>query len=93
MDGKFLIYGDKDGWRLNTPSELELQGAACAAIKSGDHDLKIEFSLRRVRSGRPQVSESCQARAASRVGAPPPPLISRAIPTPVVELMGDAERT
>ncbi len=44
LDGKFLIYMDKDGWRLNSPSELELQGAACAAIKSGDHDLKIEFS-------------------------------------------------
>lgn len=44
LDGKFLIYSDKDGWRLNSPSELELQGAACAALKkSGDHDLKIDF--------------------------------------------------
>ncbi|HKO47675.1 MAG TPA: vWA domain-containing protein [Polyangiaceae bacterium] len=44
LDGKFLIYMDKDGWRLNSPSVLELQGAACAALKkSGDHDLKIDF--------------------------------------------------
>src|SRR6188768_301304 len=44
LDGKFLIYMDKDGWRLSSPSELELQGAACATLKkSGDHDLKIDF--------------------------------------------------
>jgi len=44
LDGKFLIYMDPDGWRLNSPSELELQGAACATLKkSGDHDLKIGF--------------------------------------------------
>jgi hypothetical protein len=43
LDGKSLIYQDKDGWRLNTPSELELIGEACAAIKRGDHDLKIIF--------------------------------------------------
>ncbi|HEY3256980.1 MAG TPA: vWA domain-containing protein, partial [Polyangiaceae bacterium] len=43
LDGKSLIYQDKDGWRMTAPSMLELQGAACAAIKSGDHDLKIDF--------------------------------------------------
>lgn len=44
LDGKFLVYMDKDGWRMNSPSELELQGAACATVKkSGDHDLKIDF--------------------------------------------------
>jgi hypothetical protein len=44
LDGKFLIHMDKDGWRLNSPSELELQGASCAALKkSGDHALKIDF--------------------------------------------------
>src|SRR6478735_4430486 len=44
LDGKFLIYMDKDGWRLTSPSVLELQGAACAALKkSGDHALKINF--------------------------------------------------
>ena len=43
LDGKFLVCMDKDGWRLNSPSEAELQGKACAAIKSGDHDLKIDL--------------------------------------------------
>jgi len=44
LDGKFLIYMNNDGWRMNTPSEVELLGAACAALKkSGDHDLKIDF--------------------------------------------------
>jgi len=43
LDGKALTYMDKDGWRLTAPSVLELQGAACTAIKSGDHDLKINF--------------------------------------------------
>ncbi len=43
LDGKALPYLDKDGWLLNSPSLLELQGAACAAIKNGDHDLKIRF--------------------------------------------------
>ena len=44
LDGKFLVYMDTDGWRLTSPSVLELQGAACAALKkSGDHELKIKF--------------------------------------------------
>ncbi len=44
MDGKRLLYMDKDGWRLTAPSVLELQGAACATIKTtGNHDLKIDF--------------------------------------------------
>jgi hypothetical protein len=44
LDGKFLIYDDQDRWRLTSPSEVTLQGAACAALKkSGDHELKINF--------------------------------------------------
>jgi hypothetical protein len=43
LDGMGLLYGDKDGWRMNGPSEVELQGKACAVIKSGNHDLKIKF--------------------------------------------------
>jgi hypothetical protein len=38
-----LTYMGKDGWRLNSPSVLELLGSACETIKSGDHDLKILF--------------------------------------------------
>ena len=43
LDGKPLVFNDKDGWRLNSPTVVELQGAACTAIKNGDHDLKISF--------------------------------------------------
>ncbi|MEI9935646.1 MAG: vWA domain-containing protein [Pseudomonadota bacterium] len=43
LDGKPLSYQDKDGWRLSAPSVLELLGAACTAIKTGDHDLNIRF--------------------------------------------------
>src|SRR6478752_3294943 len=43
LDGDGLLYGDKDGWLLTAPSVVELQGKACAAIKSGNHDLKIDF--------------------------------------------------
>lgn len=44
LDGKPLIYKDKDGWLMSSPTVLELQGAACATFKSnGDHDLNIDF--------------------------------------------------
>jgi len=44
LDGKRLLYMDKDGWRLTGPSVLEVQGAACSTIKSnGNHDLSIAF--------------------------------------------------
>jgi len=43
LDGNGLLYGDQDGWVLTAPSVLELQGKACTAIKSGNHELKIDF--------------------------------------------------
>jgi hypothetical protein len=43
LDGKPLAYGDPDGWKLNGTSEVELVGAACDAIQTGDHSLDIEF--------------------------------------------------
>ncbi|MES1177385.1 MAG: vWA domain-containing protein [Myxococcales bacterium] len=43
LDGKFLTYNDPNGWKLNSPTVLELQGTACSTIKNGDHDLKISF--------------------------------------------------
>lgn len=43
LDDKPLSYMNADGWRLTSPTTLELQGAACSAIKTGDHDLKISF--------------------------------------------------
>jgi hypothetical protein len=43
LDSQPLGYEDPDGWKLNGDDEVELTGAACDAIKSGDHDLKINF--------------------------------------------------
>jgi hypothetical protein len=46
LDGATLPYlpdGMGDGWKLNTPSQLELVGASCELIKSGKHDIKIDF--------------------------------------------------
>jgi hypothetical protein len=43
LDGNPLGYNDPDGWKLNSPSEIELVGAACDAIKEGDHSIDINF--------------------------------------------------
>jgi hypothetical protein len=43
LDGTPQPYDDPNGWRLNTPSEIELLGTACESIKTGDHDLDISF--------------------------------------------------
>lgn len=44
LDGKPLVYKDKDGWLMMSPTVLEIQGAACTTFKSnGDHDLNIDF--------------------------------------------------
>jgi hypothetical protein len=43
LDGEVLVLDDPDGWQVNTPSQIELLGAACDAIKSGGHDLAIKF--------------------------------------------------
>jgi hypothetical protein len=43
LDGEVLVLDDADGWRVNTPSQIELLGAACEAIKKGGHDLAIKF--------------------------------------------------
>jgi hypothetical protein len=43
LDGDLLELDAPDGWQVNTPSQIELLGAACEAIKSGGHDLSISF--------------------------------------------------
>ncbi len=43
LDGKPLSYAAADGWKLTSATTLELQGAACDAIKNGDHALTIDF--------------------------------------------------
>jgi hypothetical protein len=43
LDSNPLGYQDPDGWQLSAPDEVELLGAACQAIKTGDHSLSINF--------------------------------------------------
>jgi hypothetical protein len=43
LDGDTLGLDDPDGWKVNSPSQIELLGAACDTIKSGEHDLSINF--------------------------------------------------
>jgi hypothetical protein len=43
LDGEALLLDDADGWQVNTPSQIELLGAACEAIKKGGHDLAVKF--------------------------------------------------
>jgi hypothetical protein len=43
LDGQQLGYQDPNGWKLNSPTEIELVGTACQAIKTGDHDVRVTF--------------------------------------------------
>jgi hypothetical protein len=43
LDGEPLGYQDPDGWKQNGPSEIEITGAACDALQSGDHTLTVTF--------------------------------------------------
>jgi hypothetical protein len=43
LDGQGLTYDDPNGWKLNSPTEIELVGAACDAIQSGEHEISATF--------------------------------------------------
>jgi hypothetical protein len=43
LDGKPIGYQDPNGWKLNNPTEIELVGSSCQAIKTGDHDVRVTF--------------------------------------------------
>lgn len=43
LDGGVLELDDKDGWRVNNSSQIELLGEACETIKVGEHVLDIKF--------------------------------------------------
>lgn len=43
VDGTKLSMSDADGWRLVTPSQIELVGPACTAFMDGDHELRATF--------------------------------------------------
>jgi hypothetical protein len=39
LNGQELTYGDADGWKLNSPHEIELVGAACEQVMAGGDDV------------------------------------------------------
>jgi hypothetical protein len=43
VDGVELLYNGPDGWKVNSPTQIELVGMACETIKSGDHDIDVSF--------------------------------------------------
>ncbi len=44
LNGAVLPFGDPNGWRLSTPSEIELVGAACQTVKtSANASLSASF--------------------------------------------------
>jgi hypothetical protein len=43
LDGEALPYGGENGWTLESPTEIELQGDACKKVQSGDHQLSATF--------------------------------------------------
>ena len=43
LDGNLLECDGPDGWRANSGTEIELLGAACDTIKTGDHTVSGSF--------------------------------------------------
>jgi len=43
LDGTVLPMSDDAGWRLVTPSQIELVGPTCEALLKGEHDLRASF--------------------------------------------------
>lgn len=43
LNGEKLKLNDPNGWRVNTPTQIELRGEACETIKSGAQALDISF--------------------------------------------------
>lgn len=43
IDGEEIPMSDEDGWRLVSPTEIELVGPACDALKTGEHHISASF--------------------------------------------------
>lgn len=43
LDGMELGFEEPNGWRLNSPTEIELLGTSCEAIQDGNHTVTGEF--------------------------------------------------
>jgi hypothetical protein len=43
LGDRFLVYGDANGYKLDTPSQVELLGSACDTFRAGSTELGISF--------------------------------------------------
>lgn len=51
VNGMEIPFDDDDGWRVNSPTEIELLGASCEAIQSGDVEVTVEFTCQAIVPG------------------------------------------
>jgi hypothetical protein len=51
VNGMVIPYDDPNGWRVNSPTEIELLGDACALIQAGDVDVQVEFTCHAILPG------------------------------------------
>jgi hypothetical protein len=51
VNGMEIPFDDDDGWRVNSPTEIELLGASCQAIQEGDVEVTVEFSCQAIVPG------------------------------------------
>lgn len=43
LNGTPLVLNDPNGWKLNNPTEIELLGTSCDAIKNGSPQISVRF--------------------------------------------------
>jgi hypothetical protein len=43
LNGMPLVLNDPNGWRLNSPTEIELLGTSCDALKNGSPQITVRF--------------------------------------------------
>ena len=43
VNGNPVSFNDPNGWKLNSPTEIELVGAACTTIKTSDAKVSVRF--------------------------------------------------
>ncbi len=51
VNGMEIPFDDDDGWRVNSPTEIELLGASCEAIQAGDVEVTVEFTCQAIVPG------------------------------------------
>ena len=51
INGEEIPYEDPNGWRVNSPTEIELLGEACELIQSGDVEVVVEFTCHAILPG------------------------------------------